>query len=89
MKIRSVVLVPLAVAAIVGVVAVAGPNAGAASTTAGQIPMASPPKDTSKENIARIAAGTEASVPTRPAWMARRVWSARWPRPVPSPCSPR
>lgn len=61
MKIRSLVLVPLAVAALAGAALFAGPTAGAASTTAGQIPMASPPKDTSAENIARIAAGTEAT----------------------------
>jgi uncharacterized surface protein with fasciclin (FAS1) repeats len=61
MKIRSLVLVPLAAAALAGAVLVAGSNAGAASITAGQVPMASPPKDTSKENIARIAAGTEAT----------------------------
>ena len=61
MKIRSLVLVPLAAAALAGAVLVAGSNAGAASTTAGQVPMASPPNDTSTENIARIAAGTEAT----------------------------
>ena len=47
MKIRSLVLVPLAAAALAGAVLVAGSNAGAASTTAGQVTMASPPNDTS------------------------------------------
>jgi uncharacterized surface protein with fasciclin (FAS1) repeats len=61
MKIRSLVLVPLAAAALAGVALLAGPNAGAASTTAAQVAMASAPKDTSTENIARIAAGTEAT----------------------------
>lgn len=61
MKIRSLVLVPLAVATLAGAALFTGPTAGAASTTAAQVPMASPPKDTSAENIARIAAGTEAT----------------------------
>jgi len=61
MTTRTLVLVPVAVAALLGGALVAGPTVGAASTTAAQIPMASPPKDTAKENIARIAAGTEAT----------------------------
>ncbi|MFM7063889.1 MAG: fasciclin domain-containing protein [Actinomycetes bacterium] len=61
MKIRSRVLVLTALGALVVGAVVSGQGAGAASTTAAQIPMASPLKDTAKENIARIAAGTEAT----------------------------